>query len=131
MWFTFKQIYLEDLLLHSIHDLNQGAYTFYSETGEFKNRFVLRFNNNIETYSKEKTPENQAVFVQKITTGIAVRSASSPIKQVEIYDLLGRTLHTQKTTAQECVVLLEIPSQVVLVKTALQDGTTSTSKILY
>ncbi len=129
--FVQKQIYLEDLLLHSIHDLNQGAYTFYSETGEFKNRFVLRFNNNIETYSKEKTPENQAVFVQKITTGIAVRSASSPIKQVEIYDLLGRTLHTQKTTAQECVVLLEIPSQVVLVKTALQDGTTSTSKILY
>ena len=40
-----RPIYLEDRLLHIIHNLKENPYTFNTEAGRFDNRFVLRYTN--------------------------------------------------------------------------------------
>ncbi len=127
--FIQQSIYLEDTLLHTTHDLNQGAYTFYSAVGEFSSRFVLRFVPFVGVYAKNETRTNSTIIAQKTTEGIAVQSTESSIKSVAIYDLLGRLLSSQLGNSTRCLIPLAIPSQVVLVKTELQDGNSSSVKV--
>ena len=127
--FIQQSIYLEDTLLHTTHDLNQGNYTFYSAVGEFSSRFVLRFIPYIGVYAKNETRTNSTIIAQKTTEGIAVQSTESSIKSVAIYDLLGRLLSSQLGNSTRCLIPLAIPSQVVLVKTELQDGNSSSVKV--
>ncbi|MFM2265825.1 MAG: hypothetical protein RLZ77_1245 [Bacteroidota bacterium] len=130
--FAQHNVYLEDTVLHTTQLLNQGAYTFYSVAGEFKSRFILRFLPIVGVYSKENIQEELVtVIAQKTNNGILVTSSLSPINEVVVFDLLGRVLRAQKSTSTSCQVPLEIPSQVILVKTYLADGTISTSKVLY
>jgi hypothetical protein len=130
--FAQHNVYLEDTVLHTTQLLNQGAYTFYSVAGEFKSRFILRFLPIVGVYSKENIQEELVtVIAQKTNNGILVTSSLSPIHEVVVFDLLGRVLRVQKSTSTSCQVPLEIPSQVILVKTYLADGTISTSKVLY
>ncbi|MFY8213737.1 MAG: choice-of-anchor D domain-containing protein [Flavobacterium sp.] len=130
--FTQNNIYLEDTLLQTTQLLNQGPYTFYSTAGEFTSRFILRFLPHVGVYSKEDAQGTQAsVFVQRTSGGIVAISTSSSIKEVVVFDLLGRVLREQKSSTTSCEVALEIPTQVILVKTYLNDGTVSTSKVLY
>ena len=127
--FIQQSIYLEDTLLHTTHDLNQGNYTFYSAVGEFSSRFVLRFIPYIGVYAKNEAGTASTIVVQKTPEGIRVQSTVSPIKTVEVYDLLGRLLSSQLGNSTRCLIPLAIPSQVVLVKTELQDGNSSAVKI--
>lgn len=127
--FTQQAIYLEDTLLHTTHDLNQGDYTFYSTVGEFSSRFVLRFIPYIGVYAKNEAGTASTIVVQKTVEGIRAQSTGSSIKTVEVYDLLGRILHSQIGNSLECVIPLTIPSQVVLVKTQLQDGSSTAVKV--
>jgi hypothetical protein len=130
--FAQHNVYLEDTVLHTTQLLNQGAYIFYSVAGEFKSRFILRFLPIVGVYSKENIQEELVtVIAQKTNNGILVTSSLSPINEVVVFDLLGRVLRAQKSTSTSCQVPLEIPSQVILVKTYLADGTISTSKVLY
>jgi hypothetical protein len=130
--FAQHNVYLEDTVLHTTQLLNQGAYPFYSAAGEFKSRFILRFLPIVGVYSKENIQEELVtVIAQKTNNGILVTSSLSPINEVVVFDLLGRVLRAQKSTSTSCQVPLEIPSQVILVKTYLADGTISTSKVLY
>jgi hypothetical protein len=86
----------------------------------------------VGVYSKEDAQGTQAsVFVQRTSGGIVATSTSSSIKEVVVFDLLGRVLREQKSSTTSCEVALEIPTQVILVKTYLNDGTVSTSKVLY
>lgn len=127
--FTQQAIYLEDTLLHTTHDLNQGAYTFYSTVGEFNTRFILRFVPFVGVYAKNEISTTSIVIAQKTAEGIAVQSTESAIKNVVVYDLLGRLLVSQQGNSTRCLIPLAIPSQVVLVKTELQDGSSSVIKI--
>ena len=127
--FTQHSIYLEDTLLHTTHDLNQGNYTFYSTVGEFSTRFILRFIPYIGVYAKNEAGTASTIVVQKTPEGIRVQSMVSPIKTVEVYDLLGRILHSQIGNSTQCVIPFAIPAQVVLVKTQLQDGSASAVKV--
>jgi hypothetical protein len=115
--------------LHTTHDLNQGNYTFYSTVGEFSSRFILRFIPYIGVYAKNEAGTASTIVVQKTPEGIRVQSMVSPIKTVEVYDLLGRILHSQIGNSTQCVIPFAIPAQVVLVKTQLQDGSASAVKV--
>lgn len=127
--FTHQAIYLEDTLLHTTHDLTQGAYTFYSMVGEFSTRFVLRFVPYIGVYAKNEPTTSSTILAQRTADGVLVQSALSPIKAVEVYDLLGRKVVEQSANATRCNIPLNLPTQVVVVKTYLQDGTCGATKI--
>jgi hypothetical protein len=90
---------------------------------------VLRFIPYTGVYAKNETGTASTIVVQKTAEGIRVQSTGSPIKTVEVYDLLGRVLQSQIGNSSECVIPLAIPSQVVLVKTQLQDGSSTAVKI--
>ena len=90
---------------------------------------LLRFVPFVGVYAKNETRTISTIIAQKTTEGIAVQSTESSIKSVAIYDLLGRLLSSQLGNSTRCLIPLAIPSQVVLVKTELQDGNSSSVKV--
>jgi len=97
--FENQNIYVEDKLLNTIHDLKQSPYLFTSEVGTFADRFVLRYTN--ETLSIKNNVMNTGV-ISFIKNEQLVVQASNKMKQVEVYDIAGKlivSLDISKPTA--------------------------------
>ena len=120
-----QTIYLKDLELGIVHNLKEAPYTFTSVSGRFHNRFVLIFNN--ETLGNEDFITTNGVTVY--TNNTINVTASSNIKSVTVYDVLGRTLETVRNanntnvslngiakTQSTLVVIVELENSAILSK---------------
>ncbi|HSD13993.1 MAG TPA: zinc-dependent metalloprotease family protein [Flavobacterium sp.] len=126
-----QNIYVEDRLLHVVHNLKTSDYVFSTAAGEFNNRFVLRFTNAILGNGDFETNTNSvAVFVDG---GIAITSSSERIKDVFVYDVLGRLVVEKRGVDRTSVSLSNVreTKEVLLVKVVLDNGQTTTKKVLY
>lgn len=126
-----QKIFLEDKLLHTIHEISALPYSFSATQGVLNDRFVLRYTN--ETLS---TPENTAitgVAIYGTSNGIAMEATSSNIVQYTIYDVLGRTLASKNKINISKVTEQIIPktNQTLLVSLKLENGQTVVKKIIY
>jgi len=123
-------VFLEDLDLHIIHDLRQGAYSFSTAPGIFNNRFVLRFTNTALGNTNFDALQKQVVVAQK-GQKVSIRSAVQPLQEIVVYDLLGRTIYTSEKLNQNEFSTSDIAKaqQGLIVKIRLQDGSTVTKKI--
>jgi len=123
-------VFLEDLDLHIIHDLRQGAYSFSTAPGTFDNRFVLRFTNTALGNTNFEALQKQVVVAQKAQK-VSIRSAVQPLQEIVVYDLLGRTIYTSEKLNQNEFSTSDIAKaqQGLIVKIRLQDGSTVTKKI--
>ncbi|RZJ73313.1 choice-of-anchor D domain-containing protein [Flavobacterium sp.] len=124
-------IYLEDKLLNVFHNLKQGPYSFDLGLGTVDNRFQLRYAENALGNPDIETPINQ---IQVVSTGnsVMVRSVGENISEVEIFDLLGRSIIVRKNVNQTDIeVPLNIQEQALLVKVKLIDGTSISRKIVH
>jgi hypothetical protein len=121
----YQTIYLEDKLLNVIHDLRAVPYHFTTTTGIHDTRFVLKYNN--ETLGNEDFITTNGVTVY--TNNTINVTASSNIKSVTVYDVLGRTLETVRNvnntnvslngiakTQSALVVIVELENNVILSK---------------
>jgi hypothetical protein len=129
LFITGHPIYIEDLLLSTTHELTQSPYTFSSAAGVFDNRFVLRYtdtalgihtvdnSNSIHVYTK-----NHQIFVQ---------SELSQLKEVAVYDVLGRLLFDNNNVkSRECISSTITNQQTLIVKIKLDNEQVITKKIL-
>jgi hypothetical protein len=124
-------VYLEDKALEVVHDLKQAPYRFYSQEGQDNSRFVLR-------YTTQALGIEQPVSLDKAVVAfsnqgqLTVNSNLENIKQVIVYDVLGRTLltktgvgnkvwSTNALTAQNATLLLHI---------TLENGFTVVRKVM-
>jgi hypothetical protein len=120
-----QTIFLKDLEFGIVHNLKEAPYTFTSVSGRFHNRFVLVFNN--ETLGNEDFITTNGVTVY--TNNTINVTASSNIKSVTVYDVLGRTLETVRNvnnttvslnglakTQSALVVVIELENNAVLSK---------------
>ena len=120
-----QTIYLKDVALGIVHNLKEAPYTFTSVSGRFHNRFVLIFNN--ETLGNEDFITTNGVTVY--TNNTINVTASSNIKSVTVYDVLGRTLETVRNanntnvslngiakTQSTLVVIVELENSAILSK---------------
>lgn len=125
-------IYLEDKLLETVHLLNSGPYSFYTEAGRNDGRFVLRYEH--ETLSLPGINGNSSdvlVFSQQET--LTVKSKSSPIQEVMVYDLYGRRLIHEKNLSQlefSSNELLSVKATLMVV-VCLEDGTRIVRKVIH
>lgn len=126
-----QDIYLEDTLLNVIHDLRDTPYSFSTEIGKFEDRFVLRYTN--ETLS---TPDfdilNNSVFVATSHGELTINSQIELIKDVIVFDVLGRQLFEANGINNNTFSTsnISMSQQALIVKITLDNGMIVTRKIL-
>jgi hypothetical protein len=125
-------IYLQDNLSGVVHDLRLAPYTFTANAGTFTNRFVVRYTNGTLGIDTPVFNDN-TVVVFKNTAGLHINSGSIPMGAVEIYDIRGRQLATQKNIGASQISFTALPmtNQVLLVKITSEDGVVVTKKVVY
>ncbi|MBD3581800.1 choice-of-anchor D domain-containing protein [Flavobacterium selenitireducens] len=124
-------VFIEDKLLHVFHDLKQGPYSFEVGLGATDNRFQLRYSENALGNPDMEAPEKQIIVV---STGdmIKVRSGAGSISQIEIFDMLGRNIYSQKQLATDYMeVPVFVSEQALLIRITLADGTQAVRKITH
>ena len=91
-------VYLVDHALNKTHNLKEGDYKFnQTTTGDFPNRFTLQFSKNAVDVDKIIQGSEFNVF----NSGEGFRiNASKVVKEVKVYDILGRTIINSKPEQQ-------------------------------
>lgn len=129
--FNNSNIYLEDKSLNIIHNLKVAPYSFTSVVGTFDNRFVLRYTENTLSNEDISTLENSVIIYtdQKLN----VKSTLEPIKEVVVYDVLGRLLlDGKKVNGNEFTATTLNPTDsTLIVKVTLENNTVITKKVIY
>lgn len=129
--FQSRNVYLEDKLLNVIHNLKEAPYSFTSESGTFDNRFVLRYTeNNLGNQNTEVLENSVLVFANE---KLNVKSTLQPIREITVYDVLGRLLiNEKKVNANEfTAVNLNKTNSGLVVKITLENNTVITKKVIY
>lgn len=87
-FFTGQQIFVEDTFLNTINNISNQPYSFYSEANEINDRFILRFNTSLLSNIDFEVDPND-IIVSGIDQ-IEIESKKEKIKNIVIYDVLGR-----------------------------------------
>jgi hypothetical protein len=124
-------IYLEDLDMNIIHDLNQSPYTFTTNYGSFENRFLLRYTNEA-LGNHDFTTIDHSVIVSAASGVLNIKSYLETMKDVVVYDVLGRQLFEAKNIGNNdfTATTISVSHQGLIVKITLTDGTVVTRKII-
>jgi hypothetical protein len=124
-----QNIYLEDKLLNVIFNIKSAPYSFMGNKGTIKDRFVLRFTKDTNSNTIEVT--NQlSVYDNKTLT---VESGKLKIKNIEVFDLLGKQLLDKKDINEKVYQInnLNRTNSFIIVKTTLEDNSEETRKVIY
>lgn len=129
--FDTQNIYLQDNLLNIVHDLKQAPYNFASTYGTFDDRFVLRYENSVLSNNTFVNEENQVIISAK-DTKINIVSNTQKIKQIEVFDVLGRRLFNNDLVNEKTFTTTSIlaKNQTLIVKIKLENGEIITRKII-
>ncbi|SFA75608.1 hypothetical protein SAMN05660845_0389 [Flavobacterium swingsii] len=123
-------IYLEDKLLNVIHNLTLAPYSFTSNAGTVNDRFVLRYTDRALSNNDFDYNDEIKIFVN---SGINVTSTKETIKDIIVYDVLGKTLLDKKNIIKNEVRLTELrpTTNVLIVKVTLENNKVVIKKVIY
>ncbi|MFE3870132.1 GEVED domain-containing protein [Flavobacterium sp. ZS1P70] len=129
--FNTQNIYLEDKERSVIHNLKEKPYVFNTEKGDFNDRFVLRYSNKTlgtNTFNLKSDMTNVIV-----NQDVTVQSSSQLIKNIVVYDLLGRKIDSYKKVNALKYTLSHLNKTTagLIVKITLDDDTLVSKKIIY
>ena len=125
-----KKIYLEDLYKGVVHDLRQAPYIFDAVQGNYTNRFQLRY---------KYPPGNQyklvgnTVVVLNSNNIIEVQSSEKKIRQILVYDIVGREVYNSSVIGSQNYIITTISAgqQALIVKVVLEDSSVQVRKIFF
>lgn len=125
-------VYLEDRLLNVIHNLKDSPYSFVTEAGTFDDRFVLRYEDSFLAVTTPVFNENAVIAYSK-NSNIHIKTSNVDMKSVEIYDIRGRLLLSQKGINNNAAVFNNVPfpHQVLIVYITSVDGSIVSKKIIF
>lgn len=124
-----QNIYIEDTITGSIHDLKASPYSFTTAAGTFKTRFVLRY--TYETLGMEDfTAKEVKVYANE---SINVSTAHQSLQTVKVYDLQGRVLGAYKNINATTFSTYAIAKTqtALIVEVVLENGATQSYKVIY
>jgi hypothetical protein len=130
--FLNQAVFLEDQLTHTLFDLKRGEYTFTTPSGTFNDRFVLRYTDKTLGTAAVEKPANQVVVTIQ-NKQIKITSLAETIEKVFVYDVSGKQLYQKRKVNSTELLLTTLASshQILVVKTVLQNGKSSTKKVLF
>ncbi|MEN2436106.1 T9SS type A sorting domain-containing protein [Weeksellaceae bacterium A-14] len=123
-----QAIYLKDRDLNTLTDLTQGGYTFYSDTGDYTNRFEIVY--RPESTLATDTAAKDALKVYRSGSDFVIRSEGTNITGVEAYDMSGRLVKKVGASAREVVLPDHVFSNGVYILKIWQGTQISTKKII-
>jgi hypothetical protein len=116
-FFSTNPVFVKDNRLDILHNLSNQDYTFTSESGDFKDRFQIVFNENTFSTTDLNTP-SAVTIIQTGDSNFKFSTTTSNLKSITIYDLLGKaverhnvntsTLNTQFNTLSESIYIAKI-----------------------
>ncbi|KQO29803.1 hypothetical protein ASF10_04635 [Flavobacterium sp. Leaf82] len=128
-----RAIYLEDKVANVVHDLQASNYTFFTGTGTFADRFVLRYNNStLGVIDNELINQDLTVSVSnKIITINAAENEN--LSTVFIYDLSGKLIYKETNISDNILRInnLKASNQVLFIKVISDTNEVKTKKIIY
>lgn len=130
--FKNQKVYLEDKTTGTITDLQTSNYTFTTKIGTFTDRFTLRYTSKtLGTDEFENLEDNILITVKD--KAVKINSSTENIKDVVIYNISGQEIfNKKKVNAHELLITnLQASPQVLLIKIILENGYTTTKKIVY
>lgn len=124
-----QNIFLEDKLLNIDHDLRQNPYSFTSDSGDFGDRFLLKYVS--EALGNAEFNGNQITVAAN--NDILIHSTNELLASIIVYDILGRRLADYKNVnATEFTIknLMKNDTTLILeIKT--ENGSVAHKKIIY
>jgi N-acetyl-anhydromuramyl-L-alanine amidase AmpD len=128
--FSDQDIFIKDNLTNTIHDIKQSNYSFTSQPGIFNNRFSVIYKNNALN-NEDFEIKNIQIFSSNGV--ISINSFEEEIKEVLVYDLLGRILfQKQKVNANSFEISnLMTQKQTLLIKVITINDKQKTAKIIH
>lgn len=130
--FDTQNVYLEDRLLGTIHDLKTSNYSFVSAVGTFDDRFVLRYTNNALTINNHLFDYN-TVQVYQHNGVITIDSGLATMDEVKIFDVRGSLLYDQTHINSSDLEISKLTSsnQVLLISIKSTEGKVVTKKLIF
>lgn len=125
-----QKIYIEDILTNTTHDLTLSPYTFTTNKGTYKNRFVIKFDDQRLSNNENEYANSIVVFGKE---KLQIKSELFDIKNIAIYDILGKNLlNINNISSKEYSTNSLINTNtVILVKITLENGAIVTKKVLF
>ena len=129
---TSVGVYLEDTLLHIIHDLRQSPYQFVTEAGTFDTRFILRYNNTLLNVNPNELNANNVV-VFKQNEKIRIETTNIMMQSVKVFDIQGRLILAKDGINSQSATLQKVglANQALMVQITSVEGVTITKKIIF
>lgn len=127
-----QEIYLRDNLLGMVHNLSSNPYSFNSEIGDFKDRFEIVFTPQGLSID-DNTIDPSALTIIELPNGEVKFKVGDQftITQVEILDVLGRSIYTLKgTNSEEVYNLSQLSKATYIAKVTLSNGQTISKKAI-
>lgn len=127
-----QNIYLEDTYTNIIHDLRVSPYTFMvNEPATFDDRFILRYTNEALSIPEYNNSPDITIVAPK-GKYIKVISNNETIKNVTVFDLLGRVLIDKKDINQLELILnnISLSDGAYIVKAELYSGKNKVQKVI-
>jgi hypothetical protein len=118
-----QNIFLEDTKVNIVHDLKLSPYSFYSEKGNYQNRFILRYtDSSLKTTSHLNNVNSINVFTNK--NNITIKSSVENIQNITIYDIVGRKIVEMKNENSSEIIInnIHVKNQSLILKIELQNG---------
>ena len=130
--FTSQNVYLLDKTTNTFHDLKEAPYTFVTTSGNFEDRFELRFTNEALGTTLPTTTDKDIKIITTTSHQLEVISPAMAINKIEVYDILGKLLFSQNglNTNLFQTNSLQIARQVLLVKVAVDNKQIFTKKAI-
>lgn len=123
-----QTVYLRDKTLNTVHNLSVDPYSFTANSGIYNERFELLYQD--ETLGIDQI-EN---FGIKVITNdrIVVRSGNEQIKEIQVFDMLGRKVnHYYSVNVNEFALNEQKSNQTLLLKIATENDNITIKKILF
>lgn len=130
--FETQDIFLKDSTTGTVHDLNEGAYSFATEAGTFSTRFEILYVNGALSTDKPVAGAN-TVVVYNQDKNLHINTGSLQMDEAKLYDTRGRLVHhVQNINAGTAVIKnLNAAEQVLVLQVTMQDGTILNKKVIF
>ncbi len=131
-FFATQDIFIEDSVTATVHNLKNSAYTFTTGNGTFNNRFKILYVDPTLSNTEFEANSN-SVSVSTTENEIVVLSNDTSIKSVQVYDVLGRLIFTEENINTNTFSTTKINSknQALIIKTQLENSQVVSKKLIF
>ena len=127
--FENQNVYVEDKLVHVIHNLKSSPYIFTSNAGTFNDRFILRYTDALLSASNPDETQGLIAFIKNEKLVI---KATDTIRRIYVYDLTGKLIrsYTPDEVSKDFKDDFNGADGIYMVKIKLIDGSVITRKLI-